>query len=89
MAFGSNPFVCDGCGKDRRLDSNHWFVLWEWNADETTKGIAMLPFSMDEAVKPNRVHTCGLNCTLKLIERFLAFGSFESRPFPKGSALTQ
>jgi hypothetical protein len=80
MSLVNHPFVCDGpgCGKRRENDTNHWFLLWEFmfGADNLT-GFACLPWNVEEALKPGRVHACGVNCALKLTERALTIGTLD------------
>jgi hypothetical protein len=79
MAIAEHPFVCDGCGKDRRRDTNHWFILWQADLDLNDKrGLVIEPWDTKRAVEGNRKHACGLSCALRLAERYLAFGSFET-----------
>lgn len=57
---------CDGCGKDRVDDSNHWksFNLFGGTV-HIEEGIE---------TESHEVHACGETCAMKLISRWFATG---------------
>ena len=59
---------CNGCGKSRADDSNHWRSM----------GSSVTNFEMRVGVVENwPYHSCGDSCTLKLVSRWLATGKLE------------
>ena len=81
MAIAEHPFICDSCGKDRRKDTNHWFILWIAEMgpfqDTIKPGLVIEPFSLERAVGYGKRHTCGVSCAIRLTERYLTIGQFE------------
>jgi len=59
---------CDGCGKSRQDDSNHWRSFGA--------GKVLLEI-MDGINDGCNYHACGDSCTLKLVSRWLANGKLE------------
>jgi hypothetical protein len=76
----NNPFACDGCGKRREKDTNHWFILWEWwhPPENTNCCLAITPWFFDQAAKEGMKHACGVNCLMKLCERFATTGRLDA-----------
>lgn len=78
--------VCDGCGKQRASDSNHWrvFVIAEPRKDVTGVMCFELVFwqfaqtqggiGTDTAI----AHVCGDKCATDIFSRWLSTGTLES-----------
>ena len=56
---------CDGCGKSRRDDANHWRSL----------GVGGPILEIQDGINDTAIyHSCGDSCTLKLVSLWLATG---------------
>lgn len=87
MSVISNPFTCDACGKRRDSDTNRWWVAWLWHYpnNQELANLAVVPWLHEEAIIPGRRHACGVNCLMKLCERFAITGQLEVlKPLPIG-----
>ena len=74
-----SAFNCDFCGKDRRADANHWWILWTDPTDALV--IARWELVIDtNKPDPGDRHACGRACTLRAVERFMATGSMAEPP---------
>jgi len=63
---------CDGCGKNRIEDGNHWHTLRAPGADplQITKGVQTAGYGK---------HACGEACAMKLVSRWMATGTLEEK----------
>lgn len=60
---------CDGCGKSRDEDTNHWRSL----------SAARSSLSINEGIGTGYpFHVCGETCALKLLSRWLATGKLDA-----------
>lgn len=74
----SPAYKCDLCGKDRREDANHWYLVWV-----AANGIFMLaPWSLVDRGHELYGHACGRACVLRAAERFMQTGSLDE---PQGT----
>lgn len=72
-------YICDFCGKDRREDANHWYLVWV-----AGNGVFMLaPWAAIAAGHDHYSHACGRACVLRAAERFMGSGSL-AEPSPEG-----
>jgi len=81
------PYRCDHCGKLRESDANHWWILFDaWfppNGKNPLKAEfvnhhGLMIVAWHEALADLLVrHACGMECALKLAERFMTTRSFE------------
>lgn len=72
-------FRCDFCGKERRADANHWWVVWV-----SRNGVLMvsrwdLVIGKDDQ---GYRHACGRACTLRATERFMETGNLTLEAVP-------
>lgn len=69
---------CDGCGKDRAADNNHWrsFKVTRFNP-ELGRYVTLEIQSVTDACLS--YHACGETCALKLVSRWLSTGSLEEK----------
>lgn len=88
----TNPYRCNSCGKDRANDTNHWLLLFSRYPVSQDDGKPFVVFieswTERRARAASAVHACGLECALKLAERWLTAHSFEppsSRPVSKSA----
>jgi hypothetical protein len=88
------PYRCNGCGKLRENDANHWWLLREcMRFVSENKELALAAWDADLAHCEDVTHACGQECAQKLIGQWMATGSFtppSSRPVssvePKSSS---
>ena len=72
-----DTFACDNCGKNRDSDSNHWFVMSQYDQ----RGFWVMPWDdYLSATKDGVVHLCGQECLVAMLTRYLATGSFTRKP---------
>ncbi len=60
---------CDGCGKNRQEDGNHWLTMW---LDERE-----FHFQRGASVNDQGRHCCGAACASKLFARWLSTGKLD------------
>lgn len=76
-----NPYRCNRCGKDRANDTNHWLLLFARYPVSQDDGKPFVVFieswTERRARAASAVHACGLECALKLAERWLTAHSFD------------
>jgi hypothetical protein len=53
----AQPYTCSHCGKDRRSDANHWWLL---SSDK--RGVTVRPWAYKLAGRRGWLHLCGMNC---------------------------
>lgn len=82
------PYKCNLCEKLRERDTNHWWLLFDrWmlpedhprNGDAAVlhlKGLMVVRWH-EPLVDLCVVHACGMECALKLAERYMTTGSFD------------
>jgi hypothetical protein len=70
-------YTCDFCGKDRREDANHWYVVWI----SANGAVFMLaPWDLIACGHELHSHACGRACVLLAAERFMHTGSLAEPP---------
>lgn len=69
MIDPSPPYLCDGCGKSRGSDSNHWFL---GNVVEGSLALRPWKSSPPEMIEQAKYHLCGSACLHKIVQRFVA-----------------
>ena len=66
-------FKCDGCGKLRTEDVNHWWLVYVMRGSE--RGMQVQPISSaDESELNESSHFCGQQCALAFISAQMAGG---------------
>lgn len=65
-------FRCDNCAKLRSNDANHWREL-SLRKEPLGPVLTVATFNPADA-NPDRDHACGEQCTLAMVQRFLATG---------------
>ena len=76
-----DTFKCDVCGKVREKDSNRW-----WLIIQQKDWLRIEKFSTEAVSLDILAHICGEDCTLQMVQRWLATGSLDApsqRPVSK------
>jgi len=83
----ANPYRCNLCGKLRENDANHWLLLfgrYPVSQDDGKPFVVLIETWTERRARgATAEHACGLECALKLAERWLTTHSFDpasSRP---------